>query len=76
MGTHASTLKSLVGDDRVAQRRLIACVEKHAIVWEPSTLDLVPGTLCTARFALPDDPVYAVTQRNLLVSFSLKTKHF
>lgn len=31
--------------------------------------DLVPGNLCTARFAVPDDPVYAVTQRNLLVSF-------
>ena len=31
--------------------------------------DLVPGSLCTARFAVPDDPVYAVTQRNLLVSF-------
>ncbi len=31
--------------------------------------DLVPGNLCTARFAVPDDPVYAVTQRNFLVSF-------
>src|SRR5690606_36514179 len=31
--------------------------------------ELVPGSLCTARFAVPDDPVYAVTQRNLLVSF-------
>jgi hypothetical protein len=31
--------------------------------------DLVPGTLCTARFAVPDDPVYAVTARNFLVSF-------
>lgn len=31
--------------------------------------DIVPGSLCTARFAVPDDPVYAVTQRNLLVSF-------
>ncbi len=31
--------------------------------------DLVPGSLCTARFAVPDDPVYAVTQRNLVVSF-------
>jgi len=31
--------------------------------------DLVPGSLCTARFAVPDDPVYAVSQRNLLVSF-------
>ncbi len=31
--------------------------------------DLVPGTLCTARFAVPDDPVYAVTPRNFLVSF-------
>lgn len=29
----------------------------------------LPGSLTTARFALPDDPVYAVTQRNLLVSF-------
>ena len=38
--------------------------------WAVAALaDLVPGTLCTARFALPDDPVYAVTQRNLLVSF-------
>ncbi len=31
--------------------------------------DLVPGALCTARFAVPDDPVYAVSQRNFLVSF-------
>jgi len=31
--------------------------------------ELVPGSLCTARFAVPDDPVYAVTQRNFLVSF-------
>ncbi len=31
--------------------------------------DLVPGSLCTARFAVPDDPVYAVTARNFLVSF-------
>jgi SNF2 family DNA or RNA helicase len=31
--------------------------------------DLVPGMLCTARFAVPDDPVYAVTQRNFVVSF-------
>ena len=31
--------------------------------------ELVPGNMCTARVAVPDDPVYAVTQRNLLVSF-------
>ncbi|MCA8976957.1 MAG: DEAD/DEAH box helicase [Planctomycetes bacterium] len=31
--------------------------------------DLLPGSLCTARFALPDDPVYAVTPRNFVVSF-------
>ncbi len=31
--------------------------------------EIAPGSLCTARFAVPDDPVYAVTQRNLLVSF-------
>jgi superfamily II DNA or RNA helicase len=31
--------------------------------------DLVPGMLCTARFAVPDDPVFAVTQRNFVVSF-------
>ena len=31
--------------------------------------EIVPGCLCTARFAVPDDPVFAVTQRNLLVSF-------
>jgi SNF2 family DNA or RNA helicase len=30
--------------------------------------DLLPGSLCTARFAVPDDPVYAVTQRNFAVS--------
>ena len=34
-----------------------------------SVADLVPGALCTARFAVPDDPVYAVSQRNFLVSF-------
>ena len=44
--------------------------------WKPETqwlvaalADLVPGNLCTARFAVPDDPVYAVTQRNLIVSY-------
>ncbi|MFN3243092.1 MAG: DEAD/DEAH box helicase [Planctomycetota bacterium] len=44
--------------------------------WKPETqwlvaalADLVPGNLCTARVAVPDDPVYAVTQRNLIVSF-------
>ncbi|MFO1032345.1 MAG: DEAD/DEAH box helicase [Planctomycetota bacterium] len=31
--------------------------------------DLIPGSLCTARFAVPDDPVYAVTPRNFVVSF-------
>ncbi len=31
--------------------------------------ELVPGSLLTARTAVPDDPVYAVTARNLLVSF-------
>lgn len=30
--------------------------------------DLIPGSLCTARFAVADDPVYAVTQRNFVVS--------
>jgi hypothetical protein len=30
--------------------------------------EIVPGSLCTARFAVPDDPVYAVTQRNFMVS--------
>jgi hypothetical protein len=44
--------------------------------WSPETqwvlaaiAEMVPGTLCTARFAVPDDPVYAVTQRNFVVSF-------
>lgn len=32
--------------------------------------DLIPGSLCTARFAVPDDPVYAVTPRNFVVSFT------
>jgi SNF2 family DNA or RNA helicase len=32
--------------------------------------ELVPGSLLTARTAVPDDPVYAVTARNLLVSFA------
>src|SRR5262245_3753728 len=31
--------------------------------------ELVPGCLLTARFAMPDDPVFAVTPRNLLVGF-------
>ncbi|MBM4062700.1 MAG: hypothetical protein FJ265_16625, partial [Planctomycetes bacterium] len=31
--------------------------------------ELVPGSLCTARFEVPDDPVWAVTQRNFVVSF-------
>ena len=34
-----------------------------------SIADLLPGALCTARFAVPDDPVYAVSPRNFLVSF-------
>ncbi|MBL8731377.1 MAG: DEAD/DEAH box helicase [Planctomycetes bacterium] len=44
--------------------------------WSPDTqwilaaiADLVPGTLCTARSAVPDDPVYSVTQRNFVISF-------
>ena len=38
--------------------------------WCLATLaELVPGSLLTSRFSVPDDPVYAVTQRNLLVSF-------
>jgi hypothetical protein len=32
--------------------------------------ELIPGSLCTARFAVPDDPVYAVTQRNFVVSLA------
>jgi hypothetical protein len=31
--------------------------------------ELVPGSATTARFAVPDDPAWAVTQRNLLISF-------
>ncbi|MBL9079306.1 MAG: DEAD/DEAH box helicase [Planctomycetes bacterium] len=31
--------------------------------------EIVPGSLCTARAAVPDDPVYAVTQRNFVVAF-------
>ena len=43
---------------------------KHETQWLVAALaDLVPGVLCTARFAVPDDPVYAVTPRNLVVSF-------
>ncbi len=42
----------------------------QAACWALCALaELVPGSLTTARFALPDDPVYAVTERNLLVSF-------
>ncbi|MEQ1631186.1 MAG: DEAD/DEAH box helicase [Planctomycetota bacterium] len=51
-------------------------VAKFAPHWSPGTqwclaalAELVPGTLLTARAAVPDDPVYAVTPRNLLVSF-------
>lgn len=32
--------------------------------------EIVPGSLCTARSAVPDDPVYAITQRNFLVSLA------
>ena len=52
-------------------------VAHFAPVWAADTQwamagisELVPGSLLTARFAVPDDPVYAVTQRNLLVSFA------
>ena len=52
-------------------------VNHFAPVWNTDTQwalagisELVPGSLLTARFAVPDDPVYAVTQRNLLVSFA------
>jgi hypothetical protein len=31
--------------------------------------EIVPGSLCTARVAVPDDPVYALTQRNFVVGF-------
>lgn len=51
-------------------------VLKHVPFWTKETqwvvaalAELVPGNLCTARTAVPDDPVYAVTQRNFLVSF-------
>jgi superfamily II DNA or RNA helicase len=51
-------------------------VASFAPHWSPASqtclaavAELVPGSLLTARFAVPDDPVYAVTQRNLLVSF-------
>ena len=51
-------------------------VMKHVPFWTTETqwvvaalAELVPGNLCTARTAVPDDPVYAVTQRNFLVSF-------
>ncbi|MGE3173299.1 MAG: SNF2-related protein [Planctomycetota bacterium] len=50
-------------------------VARFAPHWSPPTqtalsalAELVPGSLLTARFAVPDDPVYAVTPRNLLVS--------
>ena len=45
--------------------------------WSPDTqwclamlADLVPGSATTARFAVPDDPVYAMTPRNVLVAFA------
>lgn len=51
-------------------------VANFAPHWSPETqwclaalAELVPGMLLTARFAVPDDPVYAVTARNLLVGF-------
>ncbi len=51
-------------------------VARWAPHWSTSTQwclaalsELVPGSLLTARNAVPDDPVYAVTARNLLVSF-------
>ncbi|MDO8348759.1 MAG: SNF2-related protein, partial [Planctomycetota bacterium] len=50
-------------------------VMRYAPHWSKDTqwilaaiAEALPGCLCTARFAVPDDPVYAVTQRNLLVS--------
>ncbi|MCA8947937.1 MAG: DEAD/DEAH box helicase [Planctomycetes bacterium] len=51
-------------------------VLRFAPYWEGRTqwllagiAEIVPGSLCTARFAVPDDPVYAVTPRNYVVSF-------
>lgn len=51
-------------------------VLKFVPVWHKETqwvaaalAEIVPGNLCTARVTVPDDPVYAVTQRNLIVSF-------
>jgi SNF2-related domain/Helicase conserved C-terminal domain/SNF2 Helicase protein len=42
----------------------------EASMWCLAALaELVPGSMTTARLAVPDDPVYAVTQRNLLLSF-------
>ncbi len=44
--------------------------------WSPETqwvlaaiAEIVPGSLCTARVSVPDDPVYALTQRNFVVGF-------
>lgn len=49
---------------------------RHIPVWTGDSLralaaaaELVPGILRTARFAAEDDPVYAVTARNLALSF-------
>ena len=48
----------------------------YAPHWEPDTqwvlaaiAEIIPGMLCTARFAVPDDPVYAITPRNFAISF-------
>ena len=50
-------------------------VLKFAPHWSAATqwlvaglAEIVPGSLTTARFAVPDDPVYAVTPRNFIVS--------
>ena len=61
------------GDFAPAPQPGVARVAPHWTTesqWALAALaELVPGSLLTARFALPDDPVFAVTARNLLVSF-------
>ena len=79
------TLRALVAASQLVQRLVTRCdfapapqpgVLQWAPHWSPETqwvmaaiAELVPGSLCTGRFAVPDDPAYAVTQRNFLVSF-------
>ncbi|GAB4136063.1 MAG: hypothetical protein Fur0037_00330 [Planctomycetota bacterium] len=50
--------------------RVSPCWNEQAQWCLAALAELVPGSSLTARLAVPDDPVYAMTSKNLLVAFA------